>query len=381
MNQPSTSAAAMSSSTILTQQDVQRLLHDDSSESRTSVLEKLSQGYNNEQFHGREREIAEHVFRLLMKDVAVRVRETLAERIKNNDNVPRDIVLHLANDIESVAMPVLRESKVLSDSDLVNIVEQSHDTGKLVAIAGRETVSVRVSDALVETHYATVMTSLLNNEGATISDRSLERIVDDFRGEVAIIEALARKPRLPMTVVERIITQASAEVAAKLKEQYNLNDADATRDSAAVREDFMLRLLNHALSQEEIEELVTQMAAEERLTPSIVMTALCRGQLLFFTVALAQFAKISVSNAVRLITDRGDHGFNGLFEKSGLPESMMDAIRLLLRAVQDMESDTSAPGSSLYANRLAERVINAAGTRQIEYLPYFIALVRQNVNR
>jgi uncharacterized protein (DUF2336 family) len=137
----------------------------------------------------------------------------------------------------------------------------------------------------------------------------------------------------------------------------------------------------YAPRNDEIEALVSQMAAQDRLTPSIVMTALCRGQLTFFTMAMANFAGISVVNAKKLIADRGEHGFNGLYMKSGLPETMMDAMRLLLRAVQDMAGDSAIPGSMLYANRLAERVIVSAGSQQIEYLPYFIALVRQNQQR
>ena len=380
MNQSSTNLAS-TSDVILTPMDVQRLLTDDSSDSRASVLEKIARSYNGDQFHGRERDIAEQVFRLLMKDVALRVRETLAERIKDNVNVPRDIVLHLANDVESVANPVLVSSKVLSDADLVSIVEKSHDMGKLLAITKRETVSPRVTDALVETRYAQVMTSLLSNDGATISDRSFEKIAEDFRNDASVMDALTGYPKLPITVVERIITQVSGAVAAELKDKYNLSDQELVKDANHAREDFMVRLLEHDLSQQEIEELVTQMAAEDRLTPSIVVTALCRGQLPFFTVAMAQFAQIPVENTIKLITDRGAHGFNGLYEKSGLPDTMMDAVRLLLRAVQDMHGDNSVPGSMLYANRLAERVIVSAGSQQIEYLPYFIALIRQNQSR
>jgi uncharacterized protein (DUF2336 family) len=383
MNPSYTSASHGENNLILTPMDVERLLNDDSSDSRTDILEKISTNYNNEQFKGRERDIAEQIFRLLMKDVALRVRETLADRIKDNESIPRDIVLHLAHDVESVAAPVLVSSKVLSDADLVSIVEQSQgqDMGKLLAITQRDNVSARVTEALVDTRYAPVMTSLLSNEGATISDRSLEKIAEDFRGQSDVIDALSKKPKLPITVVERIITQVSSVVSQQLKEKYKLSEQDVSRDSSQVREDFMLRLLGHDLTQEEVEELVAQMASEDRLTPSIVMTALCRGQLLFFTVAMAHFAGISVVNAMRLVADRGEHGFNGLYQKSGLPESMMDAVRLLLRAVQDMQNDPSIPGSMLYANRLSEQVIYAAGSRQIDYLPYFIALIRQNQHR
>lgn len=368
---------------ILTPIDVDRLLSDDSPDSRTGILDKVSASYNKEEFKGRERDIAEQIFRLLMKDAVLRVRETLADRIKDNVAVPRDIVLHLAHDVESVAAPVLVNSKVLSDADLVSIVEQSQgqDMGKLLAITRRDHVSDRVTEALVDTHYAPVMTSLLSNDGAVISDRSLEKIAEDFRGHQEVIEALSIKPKLPITVVERIITQVSSAVSQQLKEKYKLTDREVVPDSKQIREDFMLRLLGHDLTQGEVEDLVRQMASEDRLTPSIVMTALCRGQLMFFTVAMAHFAGISVANAMRLVADRGEHGFDGIYQKSGLPDTMMDAIRLLLRAVQDMQNDPSIPGSMLYANRLAEQVILAAGSRQIDYLPYFIALIRQNQHR
>jgi uncharacterized protein (DUF2336 family) len=381
MNPSSTSLESMHENIVLTQMDVERLLNDDSSDSRSAVLDKISSSYNAEHFKGRERDIAEQIFRLLMKDVALRVREKLADRIKRNAIVPRDIVLHLANDVDSVATPVLTHSPVLSDADLVSVVEKSHDMGKLLAVTQRETISSRVSEALVETRYAQVMTSLLSNEGATISDKSLEKIADDFRGDQEVLAVLSSQPKLPITVIERIISRVSTAVAETLKEKYQLSDHELHKDSSHVREDFMVRLLEHSLSREEIEALVVQMAAEERLTPSIAMTALCRGQITFFSAAISQFSNISFANAERLIADRGEHGFNGLYQKSGLPDSMMDAVRLLLRAVQDMQIDSAIPGSALYANRLVERVIQTAGAQPVEYLPYFIALIRQNQHR
>lgn len=371
------------SGTILTPQDVEQLLSDDSLVSRTQLLEKITTGYNDSLFKGRERDIAEQIFRLLMKDVVTKVRELLAERLKRSEQAPRDIILHLAHDVESVATPVLTHSPVLSDADLVSIVEKSQgeDMGKLVAITKRGKLSSRVSEALVDTRYSPVMTSLLANEGATIGERSLSAIVDEFASDQEVIEALVKKPGLPITLVERMISQVGSAVAERLRKEYNLEAQEVDRGSTLAREDFMVRLLGHELTQKEMEELVTQMAAADRLTPSIIITALCRGQLLFFSVALAHFAGIPVVNAVKLISDRGEHGFNGLYQRSGLPESMMDAVRLLLRAVQDMEEDPSIPGSMLYANRLAEKVILAAGKKQIDYLPYFIALIRQNQHR
>jgi len=366
---------------ILTPTDVERLLNDDSPESRTLVLEKVSHHYNNKKLQGRANEIAEQIFRMLMKDVAVRVRQTLSEQIKDNPDVPRDIVLHLAGDVESVALPVLSKSTVLSDADLVRIVEMSHGIDKLIAISQRETVSSRVSGALVDSNYQEVVSALLSNNGAEISDRSLEKIVDEFKNDEEITAALALYPKLPGNVVERLITQASEVVVQQLKEKYEVGEVELQQSTVGQREDVMQKLFETDLAPAEIESLVATLATEDRLNASLVMTALCRGQLVFFTAAVAHFSGISIENATRLLADRGEHGFAGIYQKSGLPESMFEATRLLLRAVQDLEVEDLTPGSMRYANHLVERVLGQAGDQPVEYLPYFIALIRQNVHR
>lgn len=366
---------------ILTPLDVERLLTDGSEDSRIGVLDKVSTHYNKAAFSEREHEIAEQIFRLLMKDAVLKVRETLAQRIQENEGIPRDIVLHMASDVDSVALPVLKHNKAFSDADLVGIIEASRDISKLLTISKRDDVSARVSTALVETHYPDVITSLLNNDNATIGDRTFEKIVDDFRGEPAVMQAMVERKQLPLPVVERLVTEASSAVAAQLKSKYKLSDEQIGKDAGTAREDVLIGLLGRDASDAEIVGLVAQMAAAGRLTPSLVMTALCRGQLNFFAAALAQFAGIPLDNARRLIGDKGDLGLRGLYQKSGLPDSMFDAVKLLLLAVRDLESNEAVPGSMLYANRLAERVLALAGQQNIEYLPYFIALIRQNIAR
>ncbi len=380
-SQPSTSAATYDTSMMLSREDVERLLHDDSPESRGHILEKVANQYNAKQLTRSEQDIAEHIFRLLMRDLSTRVRQTLSERIKDNDGIPRDIVLHLAQDVEPVAVPVLEASQVLSDADLVSIVEASHDMEKLVAISRRNSVSPRVSDALVETNYTQVLTSLLGNKGAELSSQGLTRIATDFADNSDITQALIDHPNLPVTVVERVISKASAAVAAQLKDKYNLSEQEVGEGSAKVRDEYMLRLIDGDLSDPEIAELVEQMEADGSLTPSVLMTSLCRGQLSFFTISLAALAKLSVTNTRKLLADRGSHGFEGIYRKSGLPDSMIHAVRLVLRAVQDLDGNDAIPGSMLYANRLVERIVETAGDQNIEHLPYFIAIIRRNVQK
>lgn len=380
MNAPPSINSAMSTAMILTRDDVERLLKDELVDSRGAVLDKVAQQYNQQQFKGREQEIAEQIFRVMMRDMSSRIRESLAEHVRHSDQVPRDIILHLANDREAVALPVLQSSPVLSDADLITIVENSggSDVGKLLAISKREHVSARVSGALVDTSYSQVVTSLLGNTTAQIEESTLGKIADHFARDPEVMDALAGHPRLPMVVVERIIHRTSDKIAQQLREKYQINENEIARNVSHVREDFLLQLVDDGLADKELVELVQQMADEGRLTPSIVMTALCRGQHEFFTAAMAQLAGISLDNANKLLSDRGVLGFHGIYEKSGLPPSMEDAVRTVLHAAQSLKDQGIHAGAPSFPGRLVSQLLESAGDQNIEYLPYFIALIRQH---
>ncbi|MCE3005973.1 MAG: DUF2336 domain-containing protein, partial [Rickettsiales bacterium] len=316
---------------ILTAADVDALLKDDSTDSRIEVLDKISLQYNMQKFSHREREVAEQIFRLIMKDTQMQVREMLAQRICNNPDIPRDIALHLALDHDRVAVPIIEISEVLSDADLVKIIDSSRDVSKLLAISRRPSVSERVSDALVDTSYPNVISALLDNQKAEISERVLAHIADTYAHEPQVIQSMVDRMRLPVTVVERLVAHVTESVAQELKKKYKLTDAQIRKETTGAREDVTLTLLSHEHDPAMIEALVKQLMDEKRLTPSIVMTALCRGQRYFFVYAMAQLAHIPAKNVEKLITDKGGIGFRALYDRTEMPASMFEAIQILLR--------------------------------------------------
>jgi len=98
----------------------------------------------------RERFLMNDILRNLVKDVEDTVRRALADQLAKRKDAPRDVVLSLANDKIEVAYPILLQSQVLRDLELVEIIH--HRTLEYqLAIAMRETVSETVSEALVAT--------------------------------------------------------------------------------------------------------------------------------------------------------------------------------------------------------------------------------------
>ena len=89
----------------LTARDVERLLADPSPGSRAEAAVKIGASFGPALGEA-ERGIAEEIFRIMIKDAEVRVREALADTLKENPAIPHDVAMALASDVDEVALPV-----------------------------------------------------------------------------------------------------------------------------------------------------------------------------------------------------------------------------------------------------------------------------------
>ena len=87
----------------LTQADVTRLLSDSSPRTRARTTAKIAAEFDAAALSEAERRIAEDIFRTLVKDTEVLVREALAAHLKSTPELPHDVALALARDVDSVA--------------------------------------------------------------------------------------------------------------------------------------------------------------------------------------------------------------------------------------------------------------------------------------
>lgn len=376
---PSTETS-FSGHVYLSQEDVTRLLTETSPEARIDVMQRVAANHAEGKLDSKEMAVAEQIFRLLVNDTEAYVRAALADKIKDNPYIPRDIVFALAKDVEEVALPVLRISEVLTDTDLMELIKSSPEINRLVAIAERQRVSSRVSGALIDTGYEKVVARLLDNQGAQISDSSYQKILKDFEQNQDITASLARRSGLPLTVVEKLVNIVSDTLVEQLKQKYQWGAA-LTQESDQLREATVLKLLDSGVGESDTLSLVDQLHAAARLSPSLIVTALCRGHFHFFESSLAKMASIPVSNAHALVNDRGTLGFKALYTKAGLPDKLFSATRLALTAVQEMLDIGEPPGTLRYANRVAQKILHYAEGKHIENLSYILALIRQNVQR
>ncbi|MBI5162599.1 MAG: DUF2336 domain-containing protein [Magnetospirillum sp.] len=345
----------------LNEEDVARLLANPTGEVRAEIAGKIAG--DHPRLSESERRMAEEIFRLMVKDAEVRVREALARQLKENPMVPHDVAMALASDVDAVALPFIELSEVLTDEDLVEII-RSQDQHKQVAVAKRAHVSASVADALVDSGNENAVATLVANEGADLSDTILARVVETYGGSEVVGKPMVERRNLPVTVAERLMTRISENLRRQLIERQDLTPEMATALLLHARE---MAVLGIADVETDVVKLVEHLHRNNRLTPSIILRAVCMGDVTFFEVALARLARVKLENARTLIHDAGKRGFQALFDKAGLPKPVFAAMRAAVDVSAEMEYDGGPNDRERFSRRMIERILTQYGDLGVEF--------------
>jgi uncharacterized protein (DUF2336 family) len=209
---------AQSTSSDFTLEPVQNAFDHPSWVRRAMLIEQAAARYAAGTFTSAQRRAAEDLFRTALFDDEPLVRSVLADTLKRLDRVPRDIVVMLARDEAQVARPILQNSPLLTDEELVSFVNLGARSQRL-AVAERHNLSLRVAEALFRTHDPIVVRRLLANDGAALAEGMLHAILDTLGGAAGIVEAMARRRILPLSIVERLAHYSAVETPRALPER------------------------------------------------------------------------------------------------------------------------------------------------------------------
>lgn len=365
----------------LSKDDVARLLAEPSSANRAELAAKVARQFDPETLTAAERRLAEDIIRMMAHDAVVRVRQSLAENLKSNPGLPREVALTLANDVEAVALPILSVSKVLTDEDLIELVRASNDEAKQAAIARRETVSGSVADALIENAGETAVAALVANEGAELAEPQLGRVVDRFGDSAVVQEPLVKRPKLPVTIAERLVAVVSDNLRSYLVTHHELSEEMASDVILRSRERATVTLLDGRNDQEALDRLVAQLSRSGRLTPSLLLRALCTGDVAFFETALSHMARVPLTNARLLIHDSGRLGLKSIYEKAKMPAALLTACRIALDVLHETPYDGEDRDVERHQRRVIERILTQYEEMASEDLEYLLGKMGDVINQ
>ncbi len=353
----------------LSPSDVARLLAEPSAQARAEVAGKLAQDIDNPELSASEVRLAQDIIRILANDIEATVRQTVSQSLRCSTRLPADTALRLANDIEAVALPILADSGLLTAADLVAIVRRGSPV-KQEAIAGRRDLAEDVSDVLISDAHVRAVTALMRNSTAQISENGLGKAIERFSDDDAVKESIARRDKLPITIAERLVALVTDQVKNHLVSHHELSPDIAT-DIVLQTRDVTTITLSYGSREDELQLLVEEMRSHDRLSPFLVLRALCLGDMEFFEAAMAALANVPVRNARRLIHDAGPNGLRSLFEKSGLPPRLLPAIRVAVDVVDGVKFDGGEHDLERYRARVITRILTQFerfGDEDLDYL-------------
>lgn len=262
----------------------------------------------------------------LARDQATKVRQIVAETLKDMADAPPDVIRHLAEDTEFVVCaPVLENSPVLTERDLIQIINLNPTEGALSATSKRASLSDEVMEELFASNDSTAVAGLLGNGSVSIKEDLLERICDKSRTVKALQDPLVHRPTLPKGVALRLADFVADHL---IKALLNRKDLDP-ETAAAVREEVSWRL-DKAAEKEAAATTETPYSKAKRLhengelAPDMVESALKAGQKEYAIAALAVLAGKSVAAVEKIATAENAKAVVSLCWKAGLePESIL----------------------------------------------------------
>jgi len=366
----------------LSDEDIRKLVKSPL-DKRLDVTKKIGKYYSAGGFGREQMMIAERIFRTLLKDTEVEVRKALSESIKLSTDIPSDVVLELAKDINEVSIPVLEFSKVLTDEDLIDIIESSEDMSKQLSVSKRENVSEEVSTALIKTGNENVVDTLLQNEGADVSDSGYNKIVNDFSDKEDILENMVQRDKIPVTVMEHLAEKVSSEIYNKLAVKHKSKIKQLNAAVGQTQEVVAMKVMGMQSTEQEYYKFCKLMS-KLRIPPDLMpISALCVGNFNLFEICIARATKVPVLNVRALLQDAGNKGFKVLYERAGLPDNLYDATEILVDVLRDMQEELKGNGIVL-SKKVSARIIGnmmmrAEEVGDVENIDYLVTLIRHNV--
>jgi len=307
---------------------------------------------------------------LLARDQITRVRQILAEALKDVANAPPELIRALAHDSEvEVSNPVLQFSPVLTDEDLLEIIHSSPMSGKLSAISKRESVPANVADAIARTDDIDAIAVLLANPSAQIREETLDMLLERAPDHEDWHSPMVRRPQLSARAATRLARFVAESLLLVLQERPDLDPETKAAVAAVVRRrveevgsdmaDFH-RGSTVAAPHAEIGEGPMDVAARlfkgGQLEEQAVMSAIASGDEDFVAAALATRANLPYALAQKIISTRSAKGMTALVWRARL--SMAIAVLAQIRMGKIAPSDVIRPKAGSQAFPLTAEEMN-----------------------
>ena len=284
----------------------------------------------------RETQLFDDVLRTVAREMQQNVLAELAERFADSPDAPIQLMHDLAFNTFAVAEPVLKRSSVLKEDVLVKLVtEQSQE--HIRAIAQRDNVSPRVSDAIVTAGDDDALDTLLKNVGAQIERTSMERVVDRARDNVRLHPSVVGRNDMPIDLLNEMYFVVEQKLRAAIMER-NASVDPAELDEALARARARTQARGGSAIDEDMRAAIKLIDAKKRsgeLKPSLLVGFYRDKEYTACTLGLAEIVGLDYDTTHMIVSKKDMEALAMICRASNIERPLFVTIAVLCCGGQD----------------------------------------------
>ncbi|WHA39816.1 DUF2336 domain-containing protein [Agrobacterium larrymoorei] len=291
---------------------------------RAKAAKALAQAYLEATLPKEKQASAYMAMTYLLDDPSPKVRQALAEALASAHDAPRAILMALAEDQPEIACPVILNSPVLRESDLVDLIGRGSSVTRAL-IGARPELASGACAALAEIGSECEVAILLENHCAQITPFTLRRVSDRFWEDSSIRNLLLDRDDLPADVRHALVLHVGKALASAAMVCHVITAARAER---IVRDasDAAIALIAGEVSGPDIPFLVEHLRKKGELTPAFLIHVLCSGKLDFFAEAISNLSGLEERRVRSILATGRHHAMKALYQSTGLFGTVLEVF-------------------------------------------------------
>lgn len=336
---------------------IRQALQGTTAESRANAVQKLGRNLRTAEMNAAERAFATKLMDRICSDVSALVRRALSVTLQNSRNLPRHVALALIEDIDSIAVPILASSPILTDEDLVEVL-RSGAADKIRAIAQRKTISLHISHAVVSYGDGAATARLAANDGALISPETAEMIADLHADDDLIRDAALSRHDMPPRVVAKLIDHSADKVEANLKTIPGVSDGRAAQLSGDMRQRAQSYVIGESWPDDRLRDYARALDKSGKLTPSLILRCAGRGDIRFAVMGLSILAGQSLAKTRLMVLASSGLGLKALALRARFTRPQIELLTACIKIYLSVEQENRALTAARFQIVVAERLIS-----------------------
>ena len=247
------------------------------------------------------------IFMSLVVEAERDIRHRLSEKLAAAEWAPNALINVLALDDIEIARPIIAQSPVLQDVDLVRLLVEATIEHQM-EVARRPNITAAVVSAILEQSEPAVLTALAGNHTAELSAKDMEELVEASRQVAALRTPLSQHPRLTGQLAKRLYLWVGLALRKGLADRFRLDVTVLDEALAASISEAQSGLITPPSSEavprmtregerEVMEQrLIDKLYSAGQLRPGYLIRALREGRLGLFTGALAMLGRFDTAH-------------------------------------------------------------------------------------